>query len=149
MVGILILAALLLSSCAPSEAAMETAIVQTQASVPTNTPSPTATAAAWLWISPAEAHAKYQEGAFFIDVRSQGEWNVAHIRGSVLIPLEELQNRLVELPHDKDVVLVCWAGSRGSIAAGILQQAGFRRVSVLSGGLQAWTQEDYPIDRGP
>jgi rhodanese-related sulfurtransferase len=111
-------------------------------------PSPT-TAATPQWITPAQAYSKHQEGAFFLDVRSQREWDLAHIAGSVLIPLEELKTRLAEVPADKDVLVVCWAGSRSWIGGGILKQAGFTRVSVVSGGLQAWEQADYPVDKGP
>jgi rhodanese-related sulfurtransferase len=61
-------------------------------------------------IPPAQAYAKYQQGAFFLDVRSQDEWNQFHIAGSTLIPLDQLQNRLSELPGDKDIVVVCLSG---------------------------------------
>ena len=49
-------------------------------------------------ISVALAYQKYQQGAFFLDVRSQEEWDQIHIASSTLIPLDELQNRLSELP---------------------------------------------------
>ena len=98
-------------------------------------------------ISPAQAYAKYQQGAFFLDVRSQEEWNQFHIAGSTLIPLDQLQNRLSELPNNKDIVVVCLTGHRSMSGATILQQAGFTRVSTLSGGLQAWIDANYPVVR--
>ena len=99
-------------------------------------------------ITPAQAYAKYQQGAFFLDVRSQEEWNQFHIAGSTLIPLDQLQNRLSELPRDKDIVVVCLSGHRSQSGTVILQQAGFTRVSCLSGGLQAWMDANYPLERG-
>jgi rhodanese-related sulfurtransferase len=100
-------------------------------------------------ITPAEAYAKIQQGAFFLDVRSQAEWDQFHIAGSTLIPLDQLQNRLSELPKDKDIVVVCLSGHRSLSGTAILQQAGFPRVSCLSGGLQAWTAAGYPVQGTP
>jgi rhodanese-related sulfurtransferase len=99
-------------------------------------------------ITPAQAYAKYQQGAFFLDVRSQEEWNQFHIKGSTLIPLDQLQDRLNEVPKDKDIVVVCLSGHRSLSGTAILQQAGFRRVSCLGGGLQAWMDQNYPVERG-
>jgi phage shock protein E len=96
-------------------------------------------------ISPAQAYAKFQQGAFFLDVRSQEEWDQFHITGSTLIPLDQLQNRLNELPKDKDIVVVCLSGHRSLSGTAILQQAGFKYVSCLSGGLQAWIAAGYPV----
>jgi rhodanese-related sulfurtransferase len=97
-------------------------------------------------ITPVQAYAKYQQGAFFLDVRSQDEWDQFHIAGSTLIPLDEMQNRLSELPKNQDIVLVCLSGHRSQSVVTILQQAGFTRLSCLSGGLQAWTEAGYPIE---
>jgi rhodanese-related sulfurtransferase len=108
-------------------------------------PSPTASS---FEISPAEAYLKFQQGAFFLDVRSQGEWNQFHIKGSTLVPLDQLPNRLSEVPKDKDVVVVCLSGHRSQSGTAILQQAGFTHVFCLNGGLQAWMDANYPIERG-
>ena len=96
-------------------------------------------------ITPAQAYAKLQQGAFFLDVRSQSEWDQFHIAGSTLIPLDQLQSRLSELSKDKDIVVVCLSGHRSQSGTTILQQAGFKHVSCLSGGLQAWTAAGYPV----
>jgi rhodanese-related sulfurtransferase len=99
-------------------------------------------------ITPAQAYAKFQQGAFFLDVRSQEEWDQFHIAGSTLIPLDQLQNRLNELPNDQDLVVVCLSGHRSQSGVAILQQAGFTRLSCLTGGLQAWMDAGYPVERG-
>ena len=96
-------------------------------------------------ITPAQAYAKFQQGAFILDVRSQDEWNQFHIADSTLIPLDQLQNRLSELPTNQDIVVVCLSGHRSLSGVTILQQAGFTRISCLSGGLQAWTAAGYPV----
>lgn len=96
-------------------------------------------------ITPAQAYAKVQQGAFVLDVRSQDEWDQFHIKGSTLISLDQLPNRLSELPGDKDIVVVCLSGHRSQTGVTILQQAGFKQVFCLSGGLQAWTEAGYPV----
>jgi rhodanese-related sulfurtransferase len=107
-------------------------------------PSPTALS---VVISPSQAYAKFQEGAFILDVRSQAEWDQFHIKGSTLIPLNELSGRLAELPRDKDIVVVCLSGHRSQSGAAALQQAGFERVYSLDGGMQAWKDANYPVEK--
>ncbi len=99
-------------------------------------------------INPAQAYAKYQQGAFFLDVRTPQEWDQFHIAGSTLIPLEQLQDRLTELPKDREIVVVCLSGHRSQSGTALLQQAGFPHVFCLEGGLQAWMARDYPVEGG-
>jgi rhodanese-related sulfurtransferase len=97
-------------------------------------------------ISVAQAYQKYQQGAFFVDVRSQEEWDQVHIANSTLIPLDELQNRLNELPNDRDIVIVCLSGHRSEEGVTILRNAGFSRATCMSGGLTAWKAAGYPLE---
>ncbi len=98
-------------------------------------------------LSAAEAYQKFEEGIFILDVRTQEEWNEFHLKGSTLIPLAELQNRLAEVPKDRDILVVCRSGHRSLSAVGILQGAGFTRLASLSGGLQAWVDANYPVEK--
>jgi rhodanese-related sulfurtransferase len=97
-------------------------------------------------ISTGQAYQKYQQGAFFLDVRSQAEWDQAHIAHSAHIPLDELQIRLGELPQDRDIVVVCLTGQRSKEGMTILQAAGFGRASCMTGGLAAWKAAGYPLE---
>jgi rhodanese-related sulfurtransferase len=99
-------------------------------------------------ITPAEAYAKFQQGAFFLDVRSQDEWDQFHIAGSILLPLDQLQNRMSELTKNQDIVVVCLSGHRSQSGVTILKKAGFPHVSCLRGGLQAWVNAGYPVQSG-
>ncbi len=56
------------------------------------------------------------------------------------IPLNELRDRLNEVPQDKPVVALCRSGRRSALAVSILQKAGFERVASLASGLRAMTQ---------
>jgi rhodanese-related sulfurtransferase len=97
-------------------------------------------------ISPSQAYQKYQQGAYFLDVRSQAEWDQVHIARSTLIPLDELQTRLSEVPKNQDVVVVCLSGKRSKEGMTILQQAGFSRAACMTGGLTAWKADGYPLE---
>jgi rhodanese-related sulfurtransferase len=96
-------------------------------------------------ISAGQAYEKYQQGAFFLDVRTQEEWDQGHIAKSTLIPLDSLQARLNELPRDQDIVVVCRSGVRSKEGTAILRQAGFTHVTCMTGGLQAWVAAGYPL----
>jgi rhodanese-related sulfurtransferase len=97
-------------------------------------------------ISVSQAYQKYQQGAFFLDVRSQAEWDQVHIPESTLIPLDEFKNRQNELPRDRDIVVVCLSGQRSKEGMTALQQAGFSRASCMTGGLTAWKAAGYPLE---
>jgi rhodanese-related sulfurtransferase len=101
-----------------------------------------------LEVSPAEAAAKRDAGAFVLDVRSDAEWNDFHIPGSTLIPLETLPNHLNELPHNKEIIVVCRTGVRSANGRDILRGAGFTQVASLTGGLTQWKAQGYPTVSG-
>jgi rhodanese-related sulfurtransferase len=98
-------------------------------------------------ITPAQAYEKYQQGAFFLDVRTQEEWDQGHIAKSTLIGLDTLPDHLSELPRDQDIVVVCRSGVRSKEGANILRQAGFTRVTCMTGGIQAWVAAGYPLQQ--
>ncbi|AXE37946.1 Thiosulfate sulfurtransferase GlpE [Acidipropionibacterium virtanenii] len=83
-----------------------------------------------------ELDAALAAGARLVDVRTPAEHEVAAIPGSVLIPLDELRERLDDLP-DGDLIVHCAAGLRSCVAARILTQHG-RRVRSLDGGFATW-----------
>jgi rhodanese-related sulfurtransferase len=97
-------------------------------------------------ISAAQAYEKLQQGVFFLDVRTQEEWNQERIAKSTLIPLDQLSGRLNELPRDQDIVVVCASGARSKSGAIILRQAGFSRAVSMINGLLAWKMAGYPLD---
>ena len=81
-----------------------------------------------------------------LDVRSANEWDEGHLAGATHIPLGYLVDRLGDIPPNIPVVVQCQSGGRSSIAASILERAGFRDVSNLIGGLSAWTASGLPIE---
>ena len=100
-------------------------------------------------VSAAEAYALYQNGAFFLDVRSQEEWDALRVENAALIPLEQLPDRLNELPKDETIVVICTAGGRSASGRDVLLEAGFTQVTSLSGGLDEWIASGYPVTLPP
>lgn len=94
----------------------------------------------------ARAYAMYKDGAIMLDVRTPAEYEVQHIPGSRLIPLDDLSGRMGELPKDEDIVVVCRSGNRSREGTTILRDAGFQRVTCMTGGLQAWSAAGYPTE---
>lgn len=84
-----------------------------------------------------EAHA-YNGDKFILDVRTPSEYEAGSIEGAINIPLDELRDRLDELPRDEDIYLYCQIGLRGYMATRILKQNGFKKVFNLSGGYKLW-----------
>jgi Uncharacterized conserved protein len=72
-----------------------------------------------------------------LDVRERAEFQLGTITGAVNIPLDELRERLSELPKDKTIFVFCQVGLRGYIAARILMQNGLD-VRNLSGGYKTY-----------
>lgn len=79
-----------------------------------------------------------ERGDMVLDVRTPGEFERGHLPGAVNIPLDELRERIGELP-EKPIVAYCQVGLRGYLATRILLQAG-RDVANLSGGYTSWCQ---------
>src|SRR5262249_44626121 len=73
-----------------------------------------------------------------VDVRAPREYAQKAIGGAINIPLNHLTARLSELPRDRPLLVHCAGGYRSSIAASLLQRAGFTAISELAGGIAAW-----------
>jgi phage shock protein E len=110
--------------------------------------SPTRTAAL-VEIQPTQASAAHDQGALLLDVRTQEEWDQYHIKDAVLIPLEQLQERLGEIPRDRDIVVVCRSGHRAQTGATLLLENGFSKISYLGGGMNAWVAAGFPVEGTP
>jgi rhodanese-related sulfurtransferase len=79
-----------------------------------------------------------------LDVRELYERDLAVIDPSVHIPMQELPQRLAEIPTDKQVILYCHTGARSMLVAGFLASHGWESVANLSGGIDAWSVEVDP-----
>lgn len=100
-------------------------------------------------VSVAQAAALREQGAFILDVRTPEEWAEYHIPGSTLIPVDELESRIAEVPQGQQVVVVCRSGNRSAVGRDILKDASFDQVTSMAGGLKAWSADGLETVEGP
>jgi sulfur-carrier protein adenylyltransferase/sulfurtransferase len=80
---------------------------------------------------------------FVLDVREPHEYQICNLGGH-LIPLGDLPKRVNELDSSREIVAHCRSGVRSAKAVGFLQQAGFKKVHNLAGGILAWADRIDP-----
>jgi rhodanese-related sulfurtransferase len=78
-----------------------------------------------------------------VDVRQGWEHEICRIDGDALIPLDELPDRVGELPKDRSVAFYCHHGMRSLIAAQFAAREGIEAFS-LTGGIDLWAQRIEP-----
>ncbi|WP_018467900.1 rhodanese-like domain-containing protein [Calidithermus timidus] len=101
-------------------------------------------------LTAAEAKALWEKGEVAIlDVRGADEYMAGHIPGAQNIHAGRVMRELSRIPKDKPVVVHCLGGDRSSTAISALLAAGFDNLINLTGGIRAWQQEGFPIEKGP
>lgn len=96
---------------------------------------------AWRDIQPAPALVLWETtpDLYVLDVRTEAEWANGHIPRANLIPVDELEDRLRELPpKDAKILVHCAAGGRSLQACQMLADHGWTRLMNLAGGMHAW-----------
>ena len=83
-----------------------------------------------------------KNGAIIVDVRTKGEYQGGHIKGSINIPLDTLSSNLSKLKKDKTVITCCASGMRSASAKNILKSNGFQEVH--NGG--GWMKLQHKIN---
>jgi sulfur-carrier protein adenylyltransferase/sulfurtransferase len=83
------------------------------------------------------------DNLFVLDVREPHEYQICNING-YLIPLGDLPKRVNELDSSREIVAHCRSGVRSGKAVEFLQQAGFKKVHNLAGGILAWADRIDP-----
>lgn len=95
-----------------------------------------------------ELKARLERGdrPIILDVRKAHEVQIASIGHDLLIPVDDLPERLSELTpyRDQEIIVYCRSGVRSARATQLLREAGFRNVKNLKGGILAWSQEIDP-----
>lgn len=93
-----------------------------------------------------QQHRSNQIDHTLVDVREDWEYAHGHIAGAIHIPLNELQERVGEVPDDKPVVVVCAHGIRSVYGSQILVSLGYGSVYNLVGGTAEWAERGLPLD---
>lgn len=82
-----------------------------------------------------------------LDVRTRAEFDTGHIKNAVLIPVQELQQRVDELAEYKhsDILIYCATGNRSTVASKILIDNGFKRIVNMRYGIYQWAKNGHPV----
>lgn len=104
-------------------------------------------------MSPAEITvddlaAKWNDGAFVVDVREPEEYVEAHIPGAELVPMSGIVAEHERIPRDQPVYVVCAVGGRSAQVAEFLSAQGVDACNV-AGGTLAWIRAGHPVETGP
>lgn len=84
-----------------------------------------------------------------IDVRTKMEYSLGTWPGAINIPVDDLRERMQEIPKDKKIIVSCAVGLRGYLAYRILMQNGYTHVRNLSGGYKTWHAATAPLKQLP
>ncbi|MDP9190731.1 MAG: rhodanese-like domain-containing protein [Acidobacteriota bacterium] len=110
------------------------------------------TAGTFQRISQTDAYKLYKEDkAVFIDVRSNAQFALGHIKGSLTIPGSQIIGRYSEVTPGKVVITycACTAEQSSGAAATNLVNHGVKNVFALKGGWSDWKSNRYPTATGP
>jgi molybdopterin/thiamine biosynthesis adenylyltransferase/rhodanese-related sulfurtransferase len=93
------------------------------------------------------AAARGLDGAVFLDVREQDEWDEGHIPGAVHVPRGHLESRVERLApdHTSPVVVYCASGNRSAFAAKTLGELGYENAASLVGGFTDWKRNGFEV----
>ncbi|MGB9737471.1 rhodanese-like domain-containing protein [Chloroflexus sp.] len=126
-----------------------TTIILTACGTAATTTSPATKLPAEINVARLKTMLDRQENFFLLDVRTPQEFvQDGRIAQSTLIPLQELEQRLSELPTDKPIVCICRSGNRSAAACDLLRSHEFEAINV-AGGMRAWAAAGYPMVVGP
>lgn len=85
---------------------------------------------------------------YLLDVRTLGEYVQGRIPGGKLIPIDQIERRIGEIPRNRPVLVYCATGVRSDQVARYLDSRGFSEVYNLYGGIMGWQVRGLPIETG-
>lgn len=88
-----------------------------------------------------------RSGVMLLDVRTAEEFSFGSLPGAVNIPLDDLRERMQELPKDKEIIVFCAVGLRGYLAQRILRGHGYTAVRNLIGGYKTFATANAPVGK--
>ena len=94
----------------------------------------------------AESIGTGDDAPFVLDVRQASEFDDGHVPGARHIAAGNLPEELAHLPRDRPIAVMCASGYRSSVAASLLNAAGFERISWVADGVPAWRAAGYAVE---
>ena len=89
-------------------------------------------------------------GTVVIDVRRDDEWVTGHVTGAIHIPVDDLTDRIDQVPTDKKVLFICAAGVRSGLACEMAASMGYDSENLINieDGTPAWIAGGHPTSYG-
>jgi len=136
---LLVLGALALGACGGTTSA------PASSSAPASAPAAQTKTLSQISVNDLKLKLDASENIFLLDVRTPEEFTQdGHVAQATLIPLDQLDSRLSELPKDKPVLCICRSGNRSTTACTDLLARGYDATNV-TGGMNAWKAASLPI----
>ncbi len=90
------------------------------------------------------------DGTVVIDVRRDDEWVTGHVTGAIHIPVDDLTDRIDQIPTDKKVLFICAAGVRSGLACEMAAALGYETENLINieDGTPAWIAGGHPTSYG-
>ncbi len=103
-----------------------------------------------IWLPGCWQKTDKKDGLVIVNVLDKELYDDCHIKGSINIPFEMIEEQAAMIAKNADVVIYCsnYQCSTSEYAARKLQDQGFKNVSVYEGGTAEWFQEGLPVE-GP
>jgi rhodanese-related sulfurtransferase len=85
-----------------------------------------------------------------VDVRRDDEWVTGHVTGAIHVPIDDLSDRIDEVPKDKKVLFICAAGVRSGLGCEIAASMGYDSENLfnIEDGTPTWIQANLPTSYG-
>ena len=85
-----------------------------------------------------------------VDVRRDDEWVTGHVSGAIHVPIDDLSDRIDQVPQDKIVLFICAAGVRSGLACEVAASMGYDAENLynIEDGTPAWISGDHPTTYG-
>jgi hydroxyacylglutathione hydrolase len=90
------------------------------------------------------------ENTVVVDVRRDDEWVTGHVSGAIHIPIDDLTDRIGEVPQDKKLLFICAAGVRSGLACEVAASRGFATENLfnIEDGTPYWIAGNHPTSYG-
>jgi hydroxyacylglutathione hydrolase len=96
-------------------------------------------------ITASEMKTEMERGVKVVDVRKPGEWNVAHVKDAIFLPLANFPAILENIDKEKSYIIHCGGGYRSMTAISIMKNKGFKNLTNVYGGFGAMQTAGLPI----
>ncbi len=91
-----------------------------------------------------------KDSAVVVDVRRDDEWVSGHVKDAIHIPIDDLLNRIDELPRSKKLLFICAAGVRSGLACEMAAAMGYPTENLynIEDGTPSWIEKNHPTSYG-